>query len=132
MLRRIILAGCLVTSLTLSAQIDKANITVTSDTTFVRQNSTGWVFYADTLTMTLPNGKVKPIPVFQADLVTWQDGKRSVTLSTGAMTWNEFAKYGRTEIEARNSEIAKIMDNLTKVRGYRDSWVDFIKKNRAR
>lgn len=112
------------------AQIDKANITATSDTTFVRPDGSRWVFYADTLTRTLPNGVVRKIPVYQADLVTWSNGKRSVTRSTGTLTWNQFAEYGRTEVEQRNAEIQTIMNDLTKVRAYRDSWVDFIQANR--
>lgn len=116
----------------LSAQIDKANITATSDTTFVRPNESKWVFYADTLTRTLPNGTVRKIPIYQADLVTWQDGKRSVTRSTGVLTWKEFATYARGEIDNRNAEIEIIRNGLNQVRAYRDSWIDFLQAQRPK
>lgn len=102
-----------------------------TDSTFVRQDTAFWRFYADTLFRQLPNGSMRPIPVYQADLIVWQNGARQVNRSTGVRTWRDFVEYGRQEIDARNAEIQIIIDALNGVRTFRNEWRDFLQAEAA-
>lgn len=103
---------------------------ITDSTIQTRPDTAFWRFYADTLYRQRPNGVMRPIPVYQAELIVWRGGQRYVNRSTGILTWRDFVEYGRKEIQERNAEIGIIRDAMSSVILFRDQWRDFINEQR--
>ena len=108
------------------SQIDVTKLSLTSDTTLSYVDTSMWIFYE----VQMPRFE-KQIRLFQADLVTWRNGQRLVTRSTGSKMWKEFAEEARAEIDSRNAEIKIIQKKLNEVRAYRDAWADYLRSQQA-
>lgn len=91
-MKNLILFLLLFSSISLSAQIDRNRVTLTSDTTHVSQDTTMWLFTNEPWQF----GN-KMVTLRQADLVMYRDGQRQINLSSGALNEKEYKAYLRGE-----------------------------------
>ena len=93
-MKQILFLFLLLCSLNASAQIDVTKISLTTDTTLTSIDTVYWNFAK----VEVPRGQ-KNIPLYQADLVTWRGGNRTVNLSSGVLVRRDYAEYLRQQRE---------------------------------
>lgn len=97
-----------------SAQTD---IEITSDSTFVAKPDTSfWIFYEITGSYTKPNGAIKSVPLYRADLVIRQGGRRMIGLTSGVLFRREYLEFIKAQVDQHGNEITIISDALSEVR----------------
>lgn len=115
------------------AQIDLNDVKLTSDSTFAAKKDTAyWKFETATATFTRPNGTKKDVPVFEAKLIVWQGGKRTVPISSGVLFKREYIEFLGQYRDQHNNEINIVVDALNGIRDRRNALVNEIKNTRER
>lgn len=91
-MKQILFLFLLLASLNATAQIDINRFTLTTDTTISSVDTVYWNFAM----IEYQRGQ-KTIPLYQADLVTWRSGNRTVQLSSGVLIRRDYAEYLRQQ-----------------------------------
>lgn len=113
------------------AQIDLNDVKLTSDSTFATKKDTAyWKFETATAVFTRPNGETRNVQVFEAKLIFWQGGKRTVPISSGVLFKKEYLAFLDQYRDQHNNEINIVVDALNGIRDRRDALVSEIQKTR--
>lgn len=99
-MKQIIFLFVFLWSLNATAQIDVNRFTLTSDTTIASIDTVYWNFSK----VEVPRN-LKPISLYQADLVTYRGGARTVNLTSGILTVKDYALYLRDQRDRLNNEL---------------------------
>lgn len=117
----------------LTAQIDTKDFTLTSDSTLTARPDTAfWKFESGVAQFTRPNGSKKDVDIYEAKLIVWQGGKRTVPITSGVLTKKDYLAFLDQYRDQHNNEIDIIVKALSGVRDRRDALVAQIKAVRSK
>lgn len=115
------------------AQIDTDEFTLTSDSTLTTRSDTAyWQFNSGMATFTRPNGSTKEVAVYEAKLIVWQGGRKTIPITSGYLLKKEYIDFLQQYRDQHVNEIAIITTALSGVRDRKNALVTEIQSVRDR